>query len=135
MRELETLLARSSASKEFKEDIRSYFARGEADRIDVEGRVPAVKVIRLLKQILHAEPDLPIERLFLRATSGCSDFAGRVTIDVAGDRHEFEFVWDCRWRAQEEGWLDFFGLPDQIRAAREFDWRCFKLWRGMSAAA
>jgi hypothetical protein len=24
--------------------------------------------------------------------------------------------------------VDYFGFPDQVRAAQEFDWRCFRRW-------
>ena len=41
----------------------------------------------------------------------------------------FDFVWDCRWRAEREGYVDYFGFPDQARAAREFDWQCFQVWQ------
>ena len=40
----------------------------------------------------------------------------------------FSFTWCCRWRAEQEGWKDYFGFPDQIRAAREFGWDCFQRW-------
>ena len=38
------------------------------------------------------------------------------------------FHWDCKWRALQEGWTDYFGFPDQVRAAREFGHDCFRLW-------
>lgn len=128
MKELEQLLAASRAADEFKDDVRRYYAGRQAPRIGVEGHAPAVKVQRLLKQVLSAEADLPIERLALRARSGCSDFVGVVEVEAAGESHAFEFLWDCRWKAEQEGWTDWFGLPDQIRAAQEFDWRCFRSW-------
>jgi hypothetical protein len=48
---------------------------------------------------------------------------------AAGQALKFDFVWDCQWRAVQQGWTDHFGLPDQIRAAREFGWRCFQHWQ------
>jgi hypothetical protein len=132
--ELKEMLAASRASESFKRDVLAFFDLGEASRIQVDGFVPPVKVARLIKHLLHTEPELPIERVSLRGFSGCSDFVGTVELETEAGRHAFEFIWDCRWRAQQEGWLDYFGLPDQIRAAREFDWRCFKVWRRQQAA-
>jgi hypothetical protein len=109
--ELEHILSQSQAAETFKRSVRIYYANGGAEHIRVEGSAPKIKVKRLLAHILAAEPTLPIEYISLRAKSGCS-----------------EFVWDCRWRAEQEGWTDCFGYPDQIRAAREYDWRCFERW-------
>jgi hypothetical protein len=132
VQELESLLAASSAAETFKEDVRAFCAGRQSSRIRVNGFVPPVKVRRLLKFVLHRQPELAIEGLSLRGASGCSDFVGVVELETGGERRAFEFVWDCRWRAQEEGWVDYFGLPDQIRAAREFDWQCFKVWSARS---
>lgn len=129
MKELEQLLAASRAADEFKADVRRFWAGHHAPRIGVEGHAPPVKVQRLLKQVLSEEADLAIERISLRARSGCSDFVGVVEVEAAGESHAFEFLWDCRWKAEQQGWTDWFGLPDQIRAAQEFDWRCFREWR------
>ena len=129
MKELEQLLAASQAADSFKSAVRSYCEDKAADRIAVAGYVPPIKVKRLLKHVLHSEPELPIERVTLRGFSGCSDFVGTIEVHTVTGRQTFEFVWDCRWKAMQEGWNDYFGLPDQIRAAQEFDWRCFKHWR------
>lgn len=128
MSEIEQLLASSRAVETFKNAVRSYCANGGADPIHVEGFVPKIKVKRLLAHLLSAEPQLPIERVFLRARSGCSDFVGTVQLHTSTETRVYEFVWDCRWRAEQEGWTDCFGFPDQIRAAREYDWRCFERW-------
>ncbi len=132
MQELEHLLAASGAAEAFKDDVRAYVAGAAARRIAVHGYVPAIKVRRLLKHVLASEPALPIEALSLQGFSGCSDFGGVVELSASGSTHRFEFLWDCRWRAEQEQWTDCFGLPDQIWAAREFDWRCFKVWRSQS---
>lgn len=128
MQELESLLAASKAAEQFKNDVVQFHQAGQAGRIEVNGYAPSVKVSRVLKQLLSTEPTLPIERVALRGASGCSDFIGKVEIHTTDGRHTIEFVWDCRWRAETQGWVDYYGLPDQIRAAREFDWRCFKQW-------
>ena len=126
--EFEQLLDRSHAADTFKNAVRSYCATGGADRIEVEGYAPRIKVRRLLAQMLSTEPHLPIEGISLRGRSGCSDFVGTVRVHTGSETRVYEFVWDCRWRAEQEGWTDCFGFPDQIRAAQEYDWRCFVRW-------
>ena len=127
--ELAELLTESRATDSFKSDVIRFIETGHAERLEVQGYAPRVKVTRLLKQVLASHPDLDIDQLKIEGQSGCSDFAGKVEVATASDRKTFEFVWCCRWRAVEEGWLDYFGFPDQMRAAREFDWRCFRVWR------
>lgn len=125
---MDTLVHGSRATSEFKAEVLSYFAGAPADRVKVETFVPRVKVRRLIAHLLEAEPTLEIERVVVRASSGCSDFVGSVDVHTTTGRHAFDFVWDCRWRAEHEGYVDYFGFPDQARAAMEFDWRCFQRW-------
>ena len=124
MRELEEILARSRAAEHFK----AYCAEGDATRIRVDGYIPPVKVQRLIKHMLATEPELPIEHIAVRGASGCSDFVGTVEAQTVSGSLVFDFAWCCRWRASQEGWTDYFGFPDQMRAAQEFDWRCFRDW-------
>lgn len=133
LEELETLLARSRAHEQFKADVRQFYQRGIASRIRVDSYIPAIKVQRLLKHMLATEPDLPIDGVAVSGASGCSDFVGTVEARAHSSTHVFEFAWCCRWRAEQEGYTDYFGFPDQIRAAQEFDWRCFHTWRKRSA--
>jgi hypothetical protein len=126
--ELELILSKSRAAEAFKNSVRSFCASGNAEHIRVEGFAPPVKVRRLLAHMLEAESHLPIERVSLRGRSGCSDFVGTVKVETTSETHVYEFIWDCRWRAEQEGWTDYFGFPDQMRAAREYDWRCFARW-------
>jgi hypothetical protein len=123
----------SAATDEFKSDVQSYLDGRQTARVRMEGHAPSTKVRRVLTQLLTNEPDLEIEDVFIRARSGCSDFVGTVDVRTASGVHVFEFVWDCRWRAESEGWTDYFGFPDQARAAREFDWRCFQRWERRGA--
>jgi hypothetical protein len=125
------LLDRSAATEEFKADVRDYVAGGPAARIELERPTSRVKVLRLLANLLHSDPDLSVQRVRIRARSGCSDFRGVIRVEAVTGPRQYEFTWCCRWRAEEEGWTDWFGFPDQIRAAREFDWRCFKDWRSL----
>ena len=128
MTEFESILANSHAEETFKAAVRSYYANGAAEHIQVEGSAPKIKVRRLLTHMLATEPQLRIERITLRGRSGCSDFVGTVHVETATETLAYSLVWDCRWRAEQEGWTDHFGLPDQIRAAEEYDWRCFERW-------
>lgn len=135
MSELEQILASSSAAEPFKHAVRGYGSAESAKLIRVDGYAPAVKVRRLLTYILATESHLQIEQLSVRARSGCSDFVGTVQVETASGTHAYDFVWDCRWRAEQEGWTDYFGFPDQIRAAREYDWRCFERWEAVQSPA
>jgi hypothetical protein len=132
--ELEQILASSMAAEPFKLAVRGYGMASSADCIKIDGFAPAVKVKRLLTHILATEAHLPIEQVTVRARSGCSDFVGTVHLETATGSHVYNFVWDCRWRAEQEGWTDYFGFPDQIRAAREYDWRCFERWEAVETA-
>ena len=134
MSDLEHLLEQSSATETFKNDVRGYFATGRAEHIRMDGFAPKVKVRRLLAHMLASEPTLAVGGVTLRARSGCSDFIGIVHVEADGVAQTFEFIWDCRWRAEQEGWIDCFGFPDQIRAAQEFDWRCFQRWTPVASA-
>jgi hypothetical protein len=127
--ELQSLLNASRATEEFKSEVRRYFEGHDSPRIELVHRVPRIKVQRLIMHLLEAEPQLEVERIRVDARSGCSDFVGTVRVEAKDAVREFEFTWCCRWRAQQAGYRDFFGFPDQIRAAEEFKWRCFKLWR------
>jgi hypothetical protein len=131
--ELEQLLARSQAAEPFKRVVRSLY-HGHAhdpsplDRVRSDRPMPRIKIRRLLTHVLASEPHLAVEYVALIARSGCSDFAGVVHVHTSTDTHVYEFIWDCRWRAEQEGWLDVFGFPDQLRAADEFTRRCFARW-------
>ena len=125
---MELILGKSQATDSFKLDVTAYCAGRPAPSVHVEGFAPRVKVQRVLMQLLDSEAGLPITRVIVRGRSGCSDFSGEVRVETVSETRVFEFVWDCRWRAEQEGWIDCFGLPDQMRAAQEFGWQCFQLW-------
>lgn len=128
------ILAQSSATGEFKADVVAFASRAEAPSIVLARQVPRIKVIRLINQLLHAHPEFAVERVRIDARSGCSDFVGTAVVEGRGESRVFEFAWDCRWRAEQEGWVDAFGFPDQIRAADEFGWNCFLHWQESSPA-
>lgn len=125
---MEPLLTQSRATLEFKADLARFLAGDRTRRVKVESFVPRVKVQRLLSQLLAEESSLEIEQVTIRGSSGCSDFVGTIDVLTRSGSHVFDFVWCCRWRAQREGFVDYFGFPDQYRAAQEFDWRCFQKW-------
>lgn len=125
---IDNIVSASSATAEFKRDVRAFTATGQADRIVVHPRAPRIKVLRVLAQLMASEPTLEIEAVRVSGTSGCSDFTGVVEVEGSGRVRSFDFSWDCAWRAREERWADCFGFPDQIRAATEFEWRCFRIW-------
>jgi hypothetical protein len=129
------LLEQSNATDAFTADAMAY-RRGEiAERITLARHAPRVKVVRLIAQLAAAEPQLAVDGIYVDAWSGCSDFRGTVRVrEASGETHEFDFLWDCEWRAREQGWTDHFGFPDQIRAAREFGWRCFQRWERRQGA-
>ena len=122
------LMSASHASEAFKADVRAFAAHEPSARVTVSRHAPRVKVLRVLAHLFEAAPELAVERAHVEGVSGCADFRGTLTVETADGAHAFDFVWDCHWRALEEGWTDPFGLPDQIRAAREFGHRCFQRW-------
>ena len=125
---MDLILGKSQATEPFKLDVAAFCSGRVAPRVSVEGFAPRIKVQRLLMQLLSSEATLPITRVVVRGRSGCSDFTGEVKVETISETRVFDFVWDCRWRAELEGWLDCFGLPDQTRAAQEFGWQCFQVW-------
>ncbi|MBC7791280.1 MAG: hypothetical protein H7Z74_15140 [Anaerolineae bacterium] len=132
--ELVSLLSASLATNAFKADVRAFATQAPAGRIKLTRYAPPVKILRLIAQILDSEPSLAVEEISVDARSGCSDFTGVVDVHTAEDVHRFAFTWCCRWRAEQEGWKDYFGFPDQMRAAREYDFRCFSEWKAVREA-
>ncbi|MEP7001053.1 MAG: hypothetical protein ABI969_11285 [bacterium] len=121
-------LEAAAAHPDFKRDVLDFVRGGDASRIELSGYAPRVKVERVLTQLLHAHPTLPVERVHVTARSGCSDFTGEL-VAYAGDAvYRYRFSWCCSWKAEQEGWKDCFGFWDQARAAREFGWNCFQRW-------
>lgn len=125
---MEILLIQSRATNDFKTDVARFLAGDRPSRVRLESYIPRVKVQRLLSQLLAEEAALEIEQVTIRGNSGCSNFVGTIDVHTATGAHVFDFEWCCRWRAEREGYIDYFGFPDQSRAAMEFDWRCFQKW-------
>jgi hypothetical protein len=133
--DLRALLDVSAAAPEFRDAVDAYAHVRPAERVVVAGFAPRVKVLRVLAQLLAAEPRLAVARVSVEGASGCSDFRGTlVAEDVGGAAHRYAFRWDCRWRAVQSGWVSPSGTPDQSRAAAAFGWRCFAEWRALGVA-
>jgi hypothetical protein len=123
------LLERSAASAAFREGVRAFLeTTGPNDAVAFPNHLPPVKVERTLLKILESYPDQPIETVKIRGSSGCEYFRGVATIQAGAEEIEVRFDWDCKWKAIQLGWSDYFGFPDQGRAAREFGHDCFKVW-------
>ena len=75
--------------------------------------------------ICHGELMSEAQRRAIVRAFGCDVF------NQYGAQEVNRIAWDCAWRAREMGWTDCFGFPDQMRAAREYDWRCFKSWQAV----
>lgn len=122
---LEELLEASAATPEFREAARRFQrVKSPDDRIRFGPGNPPVKVLRALCGLLENQPTLAIDRIHIVASSGCSDYRG--VIEVNDGEKRFNFVWDCAWKANQMGWRDYFGNPDQPRAAQTFGYRCFE---------
>ena len=121
---LETLLENSSATPEFKSAVNRLASGEDQTAIRYTPGNPTVKVLRLVMKLLENNPELPFASLRVDAHAGCSDFVGRATAQP-GDI-VFDFEWDCLWKAEQMGWTDAFGDPDQIRAARTLGYQCFR---------
>lgn len=134
-REIEALVRASRADDAFKQDLLAFAVGRPAPRVVLLRPAPRLKVLRLLTQLLDAEPTLCVGRVEVEGVSGCADFRGTVTVHCAEGTRVWRFRWDCRWRAEQEGMHDGWGLPDQSRAAREFGWRCFSQWEPLPLEA
>jgi hypothetical protein len=126
---LDTFLSCSSATDDFRSAVLRFVREGTpCERIRFNAGCPPVKIARTLTRILAAFPQDAIERVELDGRSGCEYFRGTALV-VSGSRtRRVRFHWDCKWRAEQLGWTDYFGFADQARAAREYDWDCFRTW-------
>ena len=128
-------LQRSSATAAFRDGIQAFTRSGAPnERVSFDPFSPPVKVERTLIKMLELYPELAIDRVEIRGSSGCEYFSGKLTIHALEGERQIRFHWDCKWRAQQEGWVDYFGFPDQTRAAREFGYDCFREWTEVGAA-
>lgn len=123
VQELDTLLKDSAATEEFKKAVRDLQSGRTSPLIQHNRMVPPVKALRAITKLLEEEISEEIQNVKVEGRSGCSDFEG--TLSVNDGEREYRFLWDCAWRAEQEGFRDHWGSPDQIRAARSFGYQCF----------
>ncbi len=126
---LTAILDESAATPAFKAAVLAVRERTRTPLVSAARPIPHVKIVRLLTHLLDAERELEITSVRISADAGCSDLTGVVDVACNDGSRRFAFAWDCAWRAETMGWTDCFGFPDQMRAAREYDWRCFKSWQ------
>lgn len=124
VKSLDELLAGSAATEAFRQAVRALDARTDQDLIRSPDPDPPVKMQRLAMKLIEEYPDIAFETLDIYASSGCGNYTGKAVAEP-GSIH-FSFDWDCYWKAQQEGWKDAFGDPDQGRAARTFGYQCFR---------
>jgi hypothetical protein len=123
----ESILQTSRASGPFKQAVRSHASGDSAssgEHIRFNPGAPPVKVLRVILKLLESIPDTAIEQVTVNAMSGCSNFSGEAVVEPGDLRVKFN--WDCAWRAREEGMMDHWNEPDQMKAAREFGYQCFE---------
>ncbi len=133
-------LNHSAVTEPLRADFRDFLRTGRpTPLIAFDIRYPTVKVERTLTKILESFPTLPIERIEIAGTSGCEFFRGTALVETGAGTQRVQFEWNCRWKAEQLGWSDYFGFPDQARAAREHGYDCFVRWEeealGASTAA
>lgn len=127
---LHELLEGSAATDEFKAAVLQFESDHQPNpHVAFLRPAPAVKALRAICGLLEAFPDLPVSKVEISGNSGCSDFRGEM---IVNGEHRFAFVWDCAWKAKEMGWTDYFGEPDQIRAAKTFGYRCFEKFEALN---
>lgn len=133
---LHAFLQRSRATEPFRAAIERFLQDGRSsDCVAFDGRSPAVKVERALTKVLEAYPELAIERVRIDGSSGCEYFRGTAYVTGGGEERRVRFHWDCKWKAEQQGWRDYFGFADQGRAAREFGYDCFRSWEEVEVVA
>ena len=119
----------SSAVPAFRNAVEEFARTGTPNaRVSFGTRDPVIKVERTITMILRDHSDLEIESVEIDAVSGCANFTGVASVRTTSDDVRIEFDWDCRWKALQLGWTDYFGFPAQARAAREFGFDCFRTW-------
>ena len=126
------LLQGSAASDAFVASVERFLTENRPnERIAFSPACPPVKVQRTLTKLLESYPNAVIESVEIDAHSGCEFFRGELAVEHGSDSLLIDFHWDCRWKADQVGWKDYFGFPDQLRAAREFGYDCFRTWKEM----
>jgi hypothetical protein len=136
MMAIEKFSARACLAPAFRDGLGRFLADHRPNgAVSFGAGSPPLKVQRALTRLLEAHPDWEIERVEITARSGCEYYRGQLLVETPAGERTIRFDWDCRWKAEQLGWRDAFGFPDQIRAAREFDHDCFRGWEVVEDAA
>lgn len=132
---IQAFLDPASATPEFRDALIEFVHTGApSDRVRFDHRSPPVKVERVLTKLLAEHPEFEVEAVEIDGSSGCEFYRGEAVVTTSGGMaRRIRFRWDCRWRALEQGWTDYFGFPDQARAAQEFGYDCFQVWEELTA--
>lgn len=129
-------LQSSTATPAFAAAVHEFLATGHPnDRIGFSPGSPPIKIERTLTKVVESFADAAIDSVRISGRSGCEFYRGELIVCTADEELHVRFDWDCRWRAEQLGWTDYFGLPDQIRAARELGYDCFRTWDVRSPTA
>jgi len=121
---LKTLLENSEASDAFKNAVQDFADGKESQLIKYSLGSPKVKVQRVLMKLLEVYPDEKITEVNIQGSSSCSGYVG--TLNFGPNKTKISFNWDCEWRAKQEGFITWYGAPDQIKAASQFGYQCFE---------
>jgi hypothetical protein len=121
--QLQHLLNKSHATREFKDAILSFTGGADSPLIVYSERSPRIKVLRVLMKLLEAFPGAAIDSVHIEGESRCSSYRGHLMFGP--DNQTIEFSWDCAWKAEQEGYMTWYGAPDQTKAAQEFGYQCF----------
>ncbi|MCC7429212.1 hypothetical protein IT568_00065 [bacterium] len=121
-------LERSKVSEDFKNAVVDFLEGKETQLIRYNLFSPKIKIERTLTKLLEDFSNLPIEKVEINGNSGCEYFKGNLSFWIAEKETKIEFEWNCKWKAEQKHYKDFFGAPDQIRAAQEFGYDCFKFF-------
>lgn len=124
VRGLDEILAASAATEDFKDAMRGLSAGTPHTAIEFNEASPPIKVLRFAMKLLDMNPEIEFSSLQIEGESSCAGYVGTATAQP-GDM-TIEFDWDCAWKADECGWKDAFGDPNQLRAAQTFGYQCFK---------
>lgn len=131
---LDQIISASAAEPAFADALRALASgKDPGAAIRFNSGCPPVKVRRAIAWLLETHPKMAVRSAQVQATSGCSDFRGRLAVEAADGTYAFDFVWDCAWKAAQVGYKTFWGDPDQQKAAKEFDYRCMEKFEEVRA--
>lgn len=120
---LQHLLNKSKATREFKDAVLSFTEGADSPLIRYSDPSPRIKVLRVLMKLLDAFPGVAIDYVNIDGVSRCSSYSGHLMFGP--DNQTIEFSWDCAWKAEQEGYVTWYGAPDQTKAAQDFGYQCF----------